>query len=368
MKITITGLEYFQWGVYGGFGFFTRKLATELTKRGVEVEVLVPKLSNQQKPEQVDWFDGVKVVTTPKIRSMINSPIYKTDCDVIHEQYNPLDTLLSFRANPSAAKVVTIQDMRTYEERKRIGEVTHDDSIHFGFPKGWRVYYQKFILGIEGYNIRSANVVACQAKLLYPKIRSMFGYKGQMTFLPNFIDVPEGPFKKTDKPSVLWLARIDPIKDPLLMFKVAKAVPGVDFYVLGQTTNPNMARLVAEYSDVPNLHFVGHQEGNIKEELLNKSWILINTSVYECLPVSFLEALAHKCAILSTQNPDNYTENYGYYDATATVEGLVSGLKSLIENDNWKAKANEGYSYVKANHATDVCVQQHIDLYRRLIA
>lgn len=367
MKVTITGLEYFNWGVYGGFGMFTRKLATELVKHGVEVEVFVSRTSKEQKFDHAEYIDGVKVITTPRIRSKLTSKLYDNDSDIVHEQYNPLDTFFAFRDNPDAGKVVTVQDLRTFEERKRLASLTKDDSIHFGFPTGWKRLHQKVILDFEAKNMNKADVVACHAHLLEPKISNIFDYRGNIVYLPNFVDVSSGPFKKSDNPSVVWLARLDPVKNPLLMFQVAKAAPDVDFYVLGQPTNPRIADLVSYYKSVSNLHFLGHQEGNVKEEILSKAWILINTSFYECMPVSFLEALAHKCCLLSTQNPDGYTEKFGYYDSTFTVEGLVTGLRQLIRSDDWRAKGENGYIHVKNNHATEQIVQKHLSLYRRII-
>jgi glycosyltransferase involved in cell wall biosynthesis len=368
MKVTLVSIEYFHWGIFGGFGAFTRKLATELVKRGVDVEVFVSRSSKLQSFGQVDWFEKVKVITMPRIRDKLSSKLYDNYSDVVHEQYNPLDSFFAFRANSDAAKIVTIQDLRTYQERKRLNSVIKENSIHFGFPIGWKQLLQKFTLGVESRNLHTVDAVACQANLLKPKIKSELWYQGQVFYLPNFVDVPTGPFNKTGVPSVLWLGRLDPVKNPLLMFQTAKLIPDVNFYVLGKPTTPSMEHLVSVFKDVPNLHFLGHQEGNVKEELLSKSWILINTSYYECLPVSFLEALAHKCCLLSTQNPDGYTLKFGCYSPNFFVKDLVFRLKYLLKNDLWQVKAEQGYNHVKAVHETNLCVQQHLDLYRRLLS
>jgi glycosyltransferase involved in cell wall biosynthesis len=368
LKVALVGLEYFHWGVFGGFGMFTRKLAVELVKRGVTVEVLVSKLSSEQTFGLSEIVDGVKVTTAPRVRSKLFSDVYHFDADVVHEQYNPMDAYLAFRANHGAVKVVTVQDLRTYQERQNIFGLTGDMSIHFGFPSGWHKTYQNFLLNLEAKNIRSASAVICQAHLLEPKVRGMFGFKGELLFYPNFIDVPARVFNKSARPSVLWLARLDPVKNPLLAYKVAECCPEVDFYILGKATTAAMAELVERYRHIPNLHFMGHIDGEAKEALLCSCWFLINTSFYECLPVSFLEGLAHKCCLVSTQNPDGYTERFGFYDDSYSVERLAAGLRSLIVSGDWQAKGKLGYEYVKAFHSTEVCVNQHLELYRRLLS
>jgi hypothetical protein len=70
--------------------------------------------------------------------------------------------------------------------------------------------------------------------------------------------------------------------------------------------------------------------------------------------------------LLSTQNPDDYTGQFGCY---ATDEaGLVSGLKQLLYADNWKHLGKKGYGYVKQVHSTEKGVQNHLDLYKEVLA
>ncbi len=153
IKVLITSLEYFHWGVYGGFGMFTKRLAMELSKHNIEVEVLVPKLSPEQKFGATEIIDGIKVTTSPRIRGKLTSDLYHTDADIIHDQYNSIDTYLLFRKNKQSSKVVTIQDLRLPSEREAIYGMTLDDSIHFGRPHGWKKRYQNFILWLEKQNI-----------------------------------------------------------------------------------------------------------------------------------------------------------------------------------------------------------------------
>lgn len=64
---------------------------------------------------------------------------------------------------------------------------------------------------------------------------------------------------------------------------------------------------------------------------LRESWVLVNTSVCECLPVSFLEAAAHSCAILSPHDPDGFATRFGN---NVVDGGYASGLRWLLEG-NW---------------------------------
>jgi len=167
---------------------------------------------------------------------------------------------------------------------------------------------------------------------------------------------------------VVWLGRLDSIKCPELCFELAKATPDVDFFVLGAAHDEARdARLRQEWGNVENLHLLGFQSGDLKEQVLSESWILINTSRYECLPVSFLEGSAHKCAILSTQNPDAHTVNFGWW-SKPNVQDLKFGLEKLLENGCWRDLGERGYQHVKNVHSTDKGVEAHLQVYRELLS
>lgn len=366
MKVLLVADEFFSWGVYGGFGAFTRKLGRELVKRGVEVEAVVHKISDTQKPVgEAEMIDGVKVTTLPRnpMTKLFKRHLYKTGADVMHSQCGPYDTYLMFRENPSAKKIVTIQDLRVKTDLAKIG-------VKKNFlRRAWASYVkQAFRQAVE-----TCDVLACQAKLLIPKIREAFKTDKPIQFLPNFIDIPNVNMKKSSEPSVVWLGRLDKIKRPELCFKLAKETPHIQYYILGKAHNPDQDLLLRlKYRNIPNLHLLGFQNGKTKQETLAKAWILINTSTYECLPVSFLEALAHRCALLSTQNPDGYTHEYGYWIPETgiqknAVKALQDGLHHLLENNRWRKLGQYGYQQVKNVHSTEKGVEAHLKLYRELL-
>jgi glycosyltransferase involved in cell wall biosynthesis len=372
LKVCLVSVEYFAWGINAGFGMFTRKLGTELAKKGVEVEAFITAADYSKRVPvgKYEIIDGVQVKTLPRIRhKLFNGSCYKTDADIIHSESAPFDTCFTFKNNPGKPKLITVQDLRSYNERKWLyGLGGEPHSIEWSIPKGSHVPISWLTWRTAKNNIHHADAVACQAHLLEPKIRSIFNYKNPTLYLPNFIDVPAYPNTKYGKPSVVWLGRLDHVKRPELMFELAKLAPDVDFYVLGKSHFPERTKYYTEkYGNMPNVFLMGHQAGKLKEEILSKAWILLNTSFYECLPVSFLEALAHGCALLSTRNPDDLTEKFGCYEPEATAKGLLAGLKYLLFADRWLFRGNEGYEYVKQHHNTEIEINRHIELYKRMI-
>jgi glycosyltransferase involved in cell wall biosynthesis len=101
--------------------------------------------------------------------------------------------------------------------------------------------------------------------------------------------------------------------------------------------------------------------------------VLINTSIHEALPVSFLEAWSFNTAVLSCRDPDELVSKYGYYTGEIIGEGIQDlgkfekGLKWLLENNRWKELGKKGHEYVKKTHDRETIVQQHINLYEELL-
>jgi glycosyltransferase involved in cell wall biosynthesis len=89
---------------------------------------------------------------------------------------------------------------------------------------------------------------------------------------------------------------------------------------------------------------------------------MILPSIREGLPIATLEALAHKCAILSSVNPDGLTERFGYW---VKKDNFSEGLRWLLENNRWRTLGEEGYKYVKANHNIEKVISELVHLLKR---
>ncbi len=370
LKVTLVSNEFFIWDRHGGFGAFTRKLARELVKQGVDVELLMEYYNHREQPLPGDStvVDGVVIRSLPvNLKNLsMHRNLCRTDTDIIHSECDPFSTYFVFRSNPTAPKVVTIQDLRSVQERKRL--TMESPSVEWGMPNLRQIPKSILVWHFAKDNLKKANIVSIQARLLERKVRSVLNYHKPVWYLPNFVDIPDpAVLKKSVEPTVIFLGRLEPIKNPELMFEVAKRAPNINFYVLGKTMYEVRDRNLRKIAKrIPNLQLLGHDSGNLKEELLCKAWVLINTSYYECLPVSFLEALAHKCALLSMHDPDGYTSKFGVR-CEDDVASLCRGLRWLIEKQRWYEFGKLGYEYIKVHHETQKCVSDHINLYNRLL-
>ncbi|MFN2493610.1 MAG: glycosyltransferase family 4 protein [Pyrinomonadaceae bacterium] len=178
-----------------------------------------------------------------------------------------------------------------------------------------------------------------------------------ISFLPNIIDVNPDKIAKSAQPRVIFLGRLDPIKRPWLFAKLAEQFPEVEFCFMGHShfAGPGTWQPVAL---PPNVRLLGHVEGIEKLKLLASAWALVNTSIHEGLPVSFLEALACETPIISCQNPAELVSRFGVYVGRWDGDGLnalphfAEALARLLSDQAARAKlGKEGRAWVNHMHS-----------------
>lgn len=139
-------------------------------------------------------------------------------------------------------------------------------------------------------------------------------------------------------------------------------MPEYNFYVLGKIFRADDKNhdIMSEYEKIPNLHFVGHVEGEEKNKYLRDAKVLVNSSIHEALPVSFLEALSFGTLLVSNRNPDDLTSKFGIYVGEVLGNGFdkvdlfVDAVRELIENEEKrKTLSIKAIDYVKQIHNVD---------------
>jgi glycosyltransferase involved in cell wall biosynthesis len=366
MRICLIATEFPGIGAYGGFGVLTHDLALGLIKRGLEVYVAMPRKEGQ-KPIEVN--DGLKVVSYPSgiyvglrdIRPFAG--MYKTlDADIYHSQEPSIGSALAQLAAPHRKHIITFQDPRdVYDWRI---ELAHRKRSRLEEYKFW-FYYQREV----GKAARNASASYCQAKYTIDKVVKMYRLRERPGFLPNPVRMPKMQNPKDLKPTVCYVGRWDERKRPELFFDLAARFPNVRFIAGGACLNNPLrdAALRRRCQEQKNIEMPGWFGDDERGKLLDRSWILINTSTRECLPVSFLEAGAHRCAILSHCNPDEFAGNFGFRAERGDIDDYAQGLTFLLDNERWKALGEKAYHYVRDTHEYDRVIDQHISIYRRML-
>ena len=360
MRVCLISVEIFAWGKYGGFGRATRIIGRELSKRGVEVYAVVPRRIGQR-PEEV--LDGIRVLSF-KPRDVLSAQklFREANADVYHSQEPSLGTYLAMRAMPERKHIITFRDPRDPKDWRtefRLPSLNPAQVIaNWLYEDNWLVRRA----------VHRADGLFAAAKIVSPKARVKYHLKVDPEFLPTPVEVPE-KIQKASTPTVCFVSRWDRRKRPEIFFELAKEFPEVRFLAAGKSRNPKWDEyLRVAYGRLPNLEMLGFIDqfrSNDLSEVLEKSWILVNTAAREGLPNAFIEAIAHQCAILSSVDPDGFSSRFGF---RVDNDDFVAGLRTLLQDGLWQKRAAAGYEYAKQVFSLDRSINQHLSVYERLIS
>jgi glycosyltransferase involved in cell wall biosynthesis len=371
MRVCLISTELFAHGMYGGFGAATRAVAQGLKARGVEVYIITNRRPGQ-KPVEV--IDGITVVSWKgkayigPLKSRPYAALFKwIDADIYHSEEPSIGTYLAQIGAPDKKHVVTFRDPRRLDEQKAEWQEAGYGGISLArLELRYRSSYE-FVKRAA----RRAHGKYGAAKVVIPRAMHLYGLKQPPGLLPTPVDVPKRDLVKAERPTVCYLARWDPRKRPEMFFELAKRFPEVHFIAMG-ACQPHFKdrdqQLRETYADVPNLSMPGLVFGEEKSKILEQSWVLINTSWREGLPISFIEAAAHRCAILSALDPDNFATQFGYWAQKDTIDDLEYGLNCLLQENRWKELGQRGQEYVSQVFETEQAIDRHIAVYEELLA
>jgi glycosyltransferase involved in cell wall biosynthesis len=360
MKICLISVEIFAWGKYGGFGRATRTIGRELAKRGHQVCAIVPRRKEQQEIEQLD---GMTVYGfNPYWPFSAIRLIKQSDADIYHSCEPSLISYLAKKVMPAKKHMVTIRDPRDWSDWK----------MEFDLPSLSKIQVLHNYLFENNPLVKriipAMDAVYTTARCLLPKVNGMYRLKRSCEFLPTPVAMPEDSIK-AERPTVCYLARFDRRKRPELFLDLAEKFPYVDFIAMGKSRDKEWDTYLRDkYKNIPNLEMTGFVDqftSDLHSQILARSWIMVNTATRESLPNAFIESAAHKCAVLSHVNPDNFASEFGYH---AINDEFSEGLEYLLEDNHWKALGEKGYSYINETFEQDKSISHHIRIYEALLA
>ncbi len=354
MRICFITSELFIGKRRGGYGKLVRIVGRELVKRGFNVSVIC---WSEPGSKLITELDGMEILSYPytlttrsPLKHIIDYtkiiPLIKSvNADVYISIDCMVETYIAQKIMPNRKHVIWVQDPFDWRDYELLGSI----------DPNYKISRLRFWVNTKLYSItyKKTDLILTQAKHYIPKIAKLYGVNpDRVIYLPNPVEyIPdEDSLAKSREPIVCFLGRMDPQKRYWLFFKLAREFPSIKFIAIGRPSllyEELYKQVVRKHQGLENLKILGFVDERKKSEILAKSWILCLPSIREGLPLAFLEALAHKCALLSTVNPDNLTRRFGYYVKDSS---LNEGLNKLLDNDTWRGKGEDGYAYVLKMH------------------
>ena len=257
-----------------------------------------------------------------------------------------------------------------------------------GMLDPWAIHNSGWKKKIVGYlfeykNLRNADCIHALCQSEYESIRS-FGLKNPVAIIPNGVNLPKDlKFNRSQNRKILlYIGRIHPkkgIKELILGIVMIKKfnpflLKSWDIHIAGWDQNGyinELKRLVEINHLVDNIKFVGPLYGEAKERALNQANAFILPSFSEGLPMSVLEAWAHKLPVVMTDycNLSEGFDSDAAFRISPNPKSIFNTLQDVFSADNAKLEdiGNNGYNLVKQNFTWDRVATQTIELYKYLL-
>jgi glycosyltransferase involved in cell wall biosynthesis len=175
--------------------------------------------------------------------------------------------------------------------------------------------------------------------------------------VPNFHEMVVGPICKSRMFTVLWVGNIKAGKRPELFLELAARFAGrknVRFRMIGRPEDsPWGCDLIRSIQRLDNVEYLGELEMDEVNALLVDAHVLVNTSRFEGLPNTFIQAWLREVPVLSLGvDPDGVIGSHGMGGVAGDMECLTSMLSGFIaEPTRARAMGVAARAFAETNYA-----------------
>lgn len=219
--------------------------------------------------------------------------------------------------------------------------------------------------------LKRADAIVCQHADQVPLIRSR--YHRDARLIRSLCPFPVAASSEAPRSMILWIARVEPWKQPDLFIELARRIPEHFFVMVGaasQTEPQNLPRLLERGKDLPNLRFLAGVPFAITSTLFEEAMIFVNTSSAEGFPNTFLQAAACGTPTVSwTVNPEGILERYEMgYCANGEWERFERCIRLLCTDAALRERIGENARrYVQEHHSPAVIAREFGELCLTLV-
>ena len=185
------------------------------------------------------------------------------------------------------------------------------------------------------YGVRHANAVVTQTESQAAALAANYG-RSATAIVSNFQPAPTHSREKSSRFTVLWVANFKRLKRPELFLKLARELAGHDisFKMAGRPERSAWCdSLIREISDQPNIEYLGELKQDGVNEQLDSAHLLVNTSLYEGLPNTFIQAWM-RGVLTATLNvdPDGLISKFDLGFCEPDFGRLAHRILQLLDN------------------------------------
>jgi glycosyltransferase involved in cell wall biosynthesis len=346
-------------GFVGGAEVLLVQLAKEIAKQEFEVSFI----TYDDGSNRIESIDNIRVIKVYKHQDVLRlNPLSKARYVWNALKKANVDIYLE---HPGLGGIVSL--FCRLWRRKGILYIGSDSEVMKKPIATYNKFY--FTLG-HRFDLKLANIVIVQSEFQRRMLSENFGRDSIIIKIPiplSDTDMPEKP----SPPIVLWLATVKPVKQAELFLELARILPEVKFQMiggpaLGDKTYFDSVQEATRH--IPNLDFLGFVPHDRVGSYLEKASILVNTSLFEGFPVTFLEAWAAYTPVVSlNSDPDEVICRYRLGFHSKNFEQMVKDISLLLNNKELREEmGRNSRKYVVEEHDIQKIVAQYVALFREL--
>lgn len=340
---------------FGGYGFLARNfIAKYIPDNRIQIDVL---LGRGWKGEEFHE-DNITLYRLPPQKLSARKFLKEKNYDVYLSIELTSDYVLRVEPDKKKKLILWIQDPRP--------KFVWDDIINtMQFVREPNFFKQNIYDIVNAWASDRRVRFVSQGYSLIPRAMQLYKRPSNTSvgYLPNPVDI-DFNFQfdvSLKKKQVMFLGRLETQKRVWIFCEVAKIMPEYQFFVVGKLWQYRRIneKILKPYMNekIPNLHFLGHMDGSEKTKILKESRVLLNTAIWEGIPISWLEALSYGTLIVSNLECEELVKRFGgkapdlLGDGFDGIKAFIPVIRELIENDEvYSQKALSAIKYVRETH------------------
>ena len=218
---------------------------------------------------------------------------------------------------------------------------------------------------IYRWGVRRVGRVIVQNEAQRTTLLENFGRAGDL--VPSCYVPPPGA--KGDRAGfVLWVASVRPSKRPEILLEIARRLPHQHFVMIG---GPDPGRREGEYfaglqraaQELPNLEVRGFVPFAEAERAFGEARVVLNTSLYEGFPNTFLQAWARGIPTVGFVDTGSREDGTPPYEIVADADQAARALARLMDDDiAWREASMRAAAFFHAHHSIDAILDRYEEL------
>jgi glycosyltransferase involved in cell wall biosynthesis len=178
-----------------------------------------------------------------------------------------------------------------------------------------------------------------------------------------------GTEPRAEREAFLWIGGLIDYKDPLAYVALAERVPEAHFWMIGTDRGGEWSELAASVHEsadrLPNFEMLPPRSRAEVLELYPRAVAVVNTSIFEGFPNTFMEGWAHGAPALSLRlDPDGMIERHGIGAvAWDSPERFAEAARELWRARHDRAELEEASRrYIAETHSAEVVGRDWLEL------